>query len=731
MSTRREVTAKIAKVLFDEQEITSKVSEYYGSNTFSDEVMKRRFSTSLFSAFKKWQNGEEQVSAQQASEIANVMKEWALEIGATSYTHWFQPMTGLTAEKHDSFISINGESQIIERFSGSNLIVSEPDASSFPSGGLRSTFEARGYTAWDPSSPAFIREVEMGKTLCIPSVFVSYNGEALDKKLPLLRSDMALERAAKNLLSYFREEPVELVNSTCGAEQEFFLIDEGYYRLRPDLQLAGRTLLGAPSPKGQQLADQYFGSIKDRVLNYMNDIQREGYKLGIPLTTRHNEVAPHQFEFAPIFERSSLAADHNQLLMDILQKVARKHGMVCLLHEKPFAGINGSGKHVNWSLTDDRGANLLNPGETPHENWQFLAILTSIIYGVHKHSDLLRASIVNAGNEHRLGANEAPPAIMSIFLGTQLTEIIEALIAGKKIDKKGANLLETGLAHLPDFIQDHTDRNRTSPFAFTGAKFEFRAGGSSINISTPVTVINTIVADAFDVLVEKIEDAGINNENIDSKISKVLKEMLTESKSILFEGNNYSDEWLEEAEKRGLTNVPATADSLKAFLSESTIELFDRQSVFSKTELEARYNIWLELYNKILEIEAYTLSEIVQTQVLPGAYEFQIDIGNSLDVLKEMDDDDSIPLPIHAVDDRKEMFAKLTEDIYLVRKHLHKLDDMLKIIEHKDDEDKADYLYNDLKPHIEQIRKHVDHLENTMPDDLWKLPKYREMLFNL
>ncbi len=732
MSTRREVPAKIRqRPEMIPAETGTRVSAYFGENTFSEETMKKHLPQKVFEAYKVWQNGGEQISADYASMIADAMKDWALSLGATSYTHWFQPMTGLTAEKHDSFIAVNGDSQILEKFSGGNLIMSEPDASSLPSGGLRSTFEARGYTAWDPSSPAFIREVAFGKTLCIPSVFVSYHGEALDKKLPLLRSERALEAAAKRVVQLFANREVETVYSTCGAEQEFFLIDEGYYRLRPDLQLTGRTLVGAQSPKGQQLEDQYFGSIKDRVLNYMNDVEREAYKLGIPLSTRHNEVAPHQFEFAPIFEKSSIAADHNQLLMDIIQKIARKHGLVCLLHEKPFAGINGSGKHVNWSMSDELGNNLLSPGETPEENLQFMTVLTAIIRGVHEHADLLRASIGSAGNEHRLGANEAPPAIMSIFLGSQLFDAVEAVINGKSNGKGKTSKLDTGLAHLPSFIQDTTDRNRTSPFAFTGNKFEFRAGGSSTNVSTAVTVINTIVADSLNTLSDAITAEMEAGSLLQSATTKVLKIELDAHKAILFEGNNYSDAWVKEAEKRGLSNIPSTADALKAFVSNKSMDLFSSLDVMGEIELKARHSIWLELYNKLLTIEAATLEEIVQTQVLPTAYEFQIEVGNSLDVLKEMEDDDSIPLPIHAVDDRKEMFAHLTEDIYLVRKHLHKLQDMLKIISRKDDEEKADYLYNDMKPHVEQIRKHVDHLENTMPDELWELPKYREMLFNL
>lgn len=727
MSTRREITAHISSVKFDP--ITSeRVSTYFGQNTFSEEIMKRRLPASVFAAFKNWQATGVQLLPADADAIANTMKDWALDNGATSYTHWFQPMTGLTAEKHDSFIAVNGTLQIIEKFSRTNLIMSEPDASSFPSGGLRSTFEARGYTAWDPTSPAFIRETPMGKTLSIPSVFVSYRGEALDKKLPLMRSERALQNSAKRLVNFFRETPVTEIYSTCGAEQEYFLVDAGYYRLRPDLQLTGRTMIGAASPKGQQLDDQYFGSIKDRVLNYMMDVEREAYKLGIPVTTRHNEVAPHQFEFAPIFEKSGIAADHNQLLMDVMQKVALRHNLVCLLHEKPFAGVNGSGKHVNWSMGDNDGNNLLNPGATPEANEQFITILTAIIHAVWKHADILRASIASAGNEHRLGAHEAPPAIMSIFLGTQLFEIINSLIKGESLDRSTIAMLKTGMENLPSFMQDQTDRNRTSPFAFTGSKFEFRACGSSANISTAVTVLNTIVAESMDMISAKLEEA---KGKLDKKLPKILREVLMESQNILFEGNNYSKEWAEEASRRGLANIPGTAQALEAFITPKAFELFSKYNVFNNVELESRYNIWLEHYNKIRVIEAHTIEELVQTLVLPAAYQFQMDIGKSLEVLKNMADDDSIPLPIHAVDDRKEMFARLSTDIHEIRKHLHKLQDMLLIISHKDPIEQADYLYNDLTPHVERIRKHVDHLENTLPDSLWKLPKYRELLFNM
>ena len=475
MSLRQKILLKIKSTEFDKIEIPEKVSSYFGENTFSYETMEKRISKETFDAFKKWMNEGKIISLEQANEIANAMKDWAISKGATYYTHWFQPMTGLTAEKHDSFISITGPGKVIEKFSGSKLIQGEPDASSFPSGGIRATFEARGYTAWDPSSPAFIIESALGKTICIPTIFIAYHGEALDKKLPLLRSDDALNKAAVRLVQLFGHKDVKKVYSTCGPEQEYFLIDRNYYNLRQDLVMTGRTLVGAPSPKGQQLEDQYFGTIKERVLNYMFEVAKEAYKLGIPVMTRHNEVAPHQYEFAPIFEESNIAADHNQLLMEIMKKVALRHGLVCLLHEKPFAGINGSGKHLNWSLADDKGNNLLNPGETPEDNLQFLAVLAAVLRAVYLHSDLLRASVAMAGNEHRLGANEAPPAILSVFLGDQLTKILDMIIKGAKSKVSKTDIVDLGIARLPRFNKDSTDRNRTSPFAFTGAKFEFRS----------------------------------------------------------------------------------------------------------------------------------------------------------------------------------------------------------------------------------------------------------------
>lgn len=728
MSNRTQVTQMIEACPIPARETHPRVSNYYGCNTFNEETMKKMLNEKTFQAFKKWQEGGAVISEKQADEIANAMKEWAMGKGATSYTHWFQPMTGLTAEKHDGFISVNGKDQVLEKFSGSKLIQGEPDASSFPSGGIRATFEARGYTAWDPSSPAYIAEVELGKTLSIPSIFVSYTGEALDKKLPLLRSDAAINKAAIELLKLFGHD-VGNIFSTCGPEQEYFLIDERYYKMRSDLQLAGRTLLGEASSKGQQLEDQYFGSIKERILNYMNDVAEEAYKLGIPVTTRHNEVAPHQYEFAPIFERSNIAADHNQLLMDIMKKVAHRHQLVCLLHEKPFAGINGSGKHLNWSLADDKGNNLLNPGETPEDNLQFLTILTAVIQAVYQHADLLRASVACAGNEHRLGANEAPPAIVSIYLGEQLTKIVEAIENGKLKKTKKNDSFDFGVGLLPKVLVDQSDRNRTSTFAFTGQKFEFRAVGSSMNISTSIAVINTIVAEAFNSMTARIKTELKSNSDFNAAVLKVLSAIIQDSKHILFEGNNYSEEWLMEAKKRGLQNEPSTVEALKAFIKPANIALFEKHNVLSKVEMTSRYHIWVDTYDKIIDIEAKTLLELVNTQVLPPAYEFQITVANSLDILLDYSQDKNIKLVDGVVDDRKELFAELSANIYYIRKNVKELSAAIVKADKLGEVDRAKTYFTEIKPIMAHIRKHVDQLEAVMPDDLWELPKYKEMLF--
>ncbi|KMQ51207.1 Glutamine synthetase type III, GlnN [Chitinispirillum alkaliphilum] len=729
MSSRSDVTQTIETISVKKNLETAPVSSYYGINTFSELAMHKMVSDKTFKAFKKWQEEGSVITSQQADEIAHAMKEWAISKGATTYTHWFQPMTGLTAEKHDSFISMNDNCSVIEKFTGNNLIQGEPDASSFPSGGIRATFEARGYTAWDPSSPAFITEVEHGKTLCIPSIFISYTGEALDKKLPLLRSENAINCAAMEILKLFGHKDVKHVISTSGAEQEYFLIDASYYKMRSDLILTGRTIIGAPSPKGQQLEDQYFGSIKERMLNYMNEVSEEAYKLGIPVTTRHNEVAPHQYEFAPIYEKSNLAADNNQLLMDVMKKVALRHNLVCLLHEKPFAGVNGSGKHLNWSLSDDKGNNLLNPGETPEDNLIFLTVLVAVIHAVYNHSDLLRASVASAGNEHRLGANEAPPAIISIYLGEQLTKIVNMIESGKIEKAQKQDLIDLGVSLLPKFIKDTTDRNRTSPFAFTGQKFEFRALGSSMNVSTAIAILNTIVADSLNIISRRIE---AENKSLDfnSSVLKVLAGIISESKSILFEGNNYSDEWVNEAAKRGLPNRSSSPEALRAFITTKSIDLFERQKVLSRVELNSRYSIWLEMYVKMLDIEARTMLEIVNTQVLPSAYSYQTELAGGLELLRDLSDDTTVNIINGALADRKEVFENLTADIYYVRKNLKEMQPLLEKGETMSLEEKAQFYYSEIKPHMEHIRRHVDALESVMPDELWHLPKYRELLFN-
>ncbi|MGB7566781.1 MAG: glutamine synthetase III [Chitinivibrionales bacterium] len=729
MSIRMDVTQEIGPIELCKQDNFPKVSSYYGSNTFNELTMKKVLSEKTFNAFKKWQDEGAVISEKQADEIANAMKEWAIEKGATAYTHWFQPMTGLTAEKHDGFISVNGKDQVLEKFSGSKLIQGEPDASSFPSGGIRATFEARGYTAWDPSSPAFIAEVELGKTLCIPSIFVSYTGEALDKKLPLLRSDAAISKAAMELLKIFGHTDVKNVYSTCGPEQEYFLIDESYYKLRTDLQLTGRTLFGTSSSKGQQLEDQYFGSIKERILNYMNEVAEEAYKIGIPVTTRHNEVAPHQYEFAPIFEKSNIAADHNQMLMDIMKKVAHRHQLVCLLHEKPFAGINGSGKHLNWSLADDKGNNLLNPGDTPEDNLQFLTVLVAVIQAVYQHADMLRAAVAFAGNEHRLGANEAPPAIVSVYLGEQLTKIVDAIESGTLTKSKKSDLFDLGVGLLPKFIRDQSDRNRTSPFAFTGSKFEFRALGSSMNISTAIAVVNTVVADSFDSVTAQIKAELKKTSDLKKAVFSVLGKIIKDSKNILFEGNNYAQEWLDEAKRRGLPNEPSSPEALKAFIKPANIAMFERQGVLSKVEMKSRYHIWIDTYDKVIDIEAKTLIDMANTQVLPHAYEFQADVANGLDILLDYSKDKSIKLVDGAVEDRKELFSDLSAEVYYIRKNLKELSALLRKAEGLDEIERAGLYFMEVKPVMEHIRKHIDGFEAIMPDNKWLLPKYKEMLF--
>ena len=727
MGIRHEVLFRVKGVELKRIDLPKKVSSYFGENTFTMETMKKHISKATFEAFKTWMSEGKTISLAQAEKIANAMKGWAISKGATYYTHWFQPMTGLTAEKHDSFISITGPGKVVEKFSGSKLIQGEPDASSFPSGGIRATFEARGYTAWDPSSPAFIIESKLGKTLCIPTIFISYHGESLDKKLPLLRSEEALSKAAVGLLKLFRHKDVKKVFSTCGPEQEYFLIDKHYYDLRQDLVMTGRTLVGAPSPKGQQLEDQYFGTIKERVVNFMFEVAEEAYKLGIPLMTRHNEVAPHQYEFAPIFEESNIAADHNQLLMELMKKVALRHNLVCLLHEKPFAGINGSGKHLNWSLADNNGNNLLNPGDTPEDNLQFLAVLAAVLRAVYLHSDLLRASVAMAGNEHRLGANEAPPAILSVFLGDQLVKILEMIEKGVKSQVSKKDIIDFGIARLPRFNKDMTDRNRTSPFAFTGTKFEFRAVGSSQNISTPLTVINTIIAESLDYVALSIRKA--EGKDFNTTVMKVIAKIFKETKDIRFEGNNYAEEWLKEAKKRGLPNVASTAEALEALTKEKNISLFKEYRVFSKEELIARYHIWIHMYNLTLEIEANTLNEMVNSCVVPAGYEYERLLASNLKQLLALTKSETVKIDKAVINDQKGHLSDIATKIYYVRRNIKEMAKLLEKAQELKDGKRAKLYFDELRPLMEHIRRHVDDLERVVSDEDWDLPKYREMLF--
>ncbi|MFA5092533.1 MAG: glutamine synthetase III [Candidatus Omnitrophota bacterium] len=730
MNLRQNLLFKVKSIELKKIVSPIPVSTYFGQDTFSVEIMQKHVSKNTFQAFQVWIAEGKTISLAQAKEIAGAMKDWAIAKGATYYTHWFQPMTGLTAEKHDSFISFSGPGKVIEKFSGNKLIQGEPDASSFPSGGIRATFEARGYTAWDPSSPAFIIESTLGKTLCIPTIFISYHGEALDKKLPLLRSDEALNKAAVGLLKLFEHNKgVKKVISTCGAEQEYFLIDKHYYNLRQDLIMTGRTLVGAPSPKGQQLEDQYFGTIKERVLNYMFDVAAEAYKLGIPVMTRHNEVAPHQYEFAPIFEESNLAADHNQLLMELMKKIALRHGLVCLFHEKPFAGINGSGKHLNWSLADDQGNNLLNPGNTPEDNLQFLAVLSAVLRAVYLHGDLLRASVALAGNEHRLGANEAPPAIISVFLGQQLDNILNMIEKGVKSKVSKADIMDFGIGRLPTLSKDSTDRNRTSPFAFTGAKFEFRAVGSSQNISTPIAIINTIIAESLDYVAAEIKKAMGTKKDFNAAVLQVISKIVKETKDIRFEGNNYSEEWVKEARRRGLPNVSSTAQALETLAKKDNIALFEKYKVFSKEELVARYHIWIHMYNLTLEIEANTLNEMVNASVVPAGYKYERLLASALDKLVRLKKSVGLKVNAQALNDKKIHLTQVVSSIYYVRRNTLLMVKLLEQAKKLSDKKRAELYFSQLKPLMEHIRKHVDQLECVVSDDAWDLPKYREMLF--
>lgn len=709
------------KYSVEDKKDRNRVSSFFGKYTFNKTIMQEKLPRSVYLRLMSCIEEDIKLDIETANVVAHAMKEWALDNGATHFAHWFQPLTGSTAEKHDSFIEFVGPHEVIERFTGSQLVQGEPDASSFPSGGIRATFEARGYTAWDMSSPAFLRKNGLGITLCIPSAFISYTGEALDKKTPLLRSGRAVSMTALRLLRLIGNTASKKVISNLGPEQEYFLLDRDYYIRRQDFVLAGRSLLGAAPAKGQELEDQYFGSIRERIQSFMHDFEQELFKLGIPAKTRHNEVAPSQFEIAPIFEEANLAVDHNQLLMDTMKKVARRHGFSALLHEKPFAGINGSGKHLNWSIGTDDGINLLNPGKTPNENIQFLLFLIAVLKAVHRHSDILRATVAHSGNEHRLGANEAPPAIISVFLGDQLVSILDAIEKGEHLKATDAAIIDLGLSSLPVLSKDNTDRNRTSPFAFTGNKFEFRAVGSSQSISFPAAVLNLIVAESIDELADKIEKAGTSD--VRKTIFEIIREEIKTVKPVIFGGDNYSDEWQREAERRGLPNLKTTPEALKSYNTEKAKKLFEKYKVLSPVELTSRYHIHLEKYSKQLDIEANALYNMVSSQVLPAAYRFQKNLASSVREVSGLVPEDEIMPQRELLSRTISLVSGIQVDVVTLKSGF----ESARCIE--DEQLKAEAYCGSVKVKMEELRKKVDELEAIMDDDLWPLPKYWEMLF--
>ncbi len=703
---------------------SEKISDYYGSNVFNKDAMQKYLPKDAFKAVMAAIESGAKIDRKIAGEIANGMKVWAMSKGATHYTHWFQPLTGATAEKHDSFFDMN-DNTAIETFSSGALVQQEPDASSFPSGGIRNTFEARGYTAWDPSSPAFLMESPNGKTLCIPTVFVSYTGETLDYKAPLLKALHALDSAAVAVCEYF-DKDITKVSATLGIEQEYFLVDTALANARPDLSITGRTVFGHSPAKGQQLEDHYFGSIPDRVIAFMHDFEIESYKLGIPLKTRHNEVAPSQFECAPIFEEINLAVDHNQLLMDLMDKIARRHNFKVLLHEKPYAGINGSGKHNNWSLGTNTGKNLLSPGGNPKSNLMFLTFFINIIKAVHEHADLLRASIASASNDHRLGANEAPPAIMSIFLGAQLSRVlddIEKSVNDKKMSPEQKTDLKLNIGKIPEILLDNTDRNRTSPFAFTGNKFEFRAVGSSANSSNAMMVLNTIVAKQLEEFKKEVDAVIKKNVKKDEAILRILRKYIVDSKAIRFEGNGYSDEWKKEAKKRGLSNFTTTPVALDAFVTKKSLGLFEEMNIFSHREAEARHEIMLETYIKKIEIESRVMGDLAMNHIVPAAIRYQTLIAENVDSLKDCG------LRADSYATQIEMLKELSQHINGIKKNV----DAMNAARNKANNissirEKAIAYCDKVKEYFDSIRHHVDSLEMIVDDESWPMVKYRELV---
>ena len=696
------------------------IPEMYGSLVFNDKVMRSKLPKNMYKALKKTIENGTHLELDVANSVAVAMKEWATENGATHYTHWFQPMTNVTAEKHDSFISPTGDGQVIMDFSGKELVKGEPDASSFPSGGLRATFEARGYTAWDPTSPAFIKD----KTLYIPTAFCSYSGEALDKKTPLLRSMDVLNKEAVRILHILGNKEVRHIDTTVGPEQEYFLVDKDLYKKRKDLIFCGRTLLGASAPKGQEMEDHYFGALKPRVAAYMHDLDEELWKLGIPAKTKHNEVAPAQHELAPVFDTTNVAVDHNQLTMEIMKKVADKHNMVCLLHEKPFEGINGSGKHNNWSMSTDTGVNLLDPGKTPAENTQFLVFLVAVIKAVDDYADLLRVSVASAGNDHRLGANEAPPAIVSIFLGDELTDVLKSIENDTFFSNKHAVQMDIGAKVLPHFIKDTTDRNRTSPFAFTGNKFEFRMLGSAASVANPNIVLNTAVAEVLAEFSAALKD--VPEEEMESAVHALLKKTIEEHKRIIFNGNGYTDEWVEEAEKRGLYNLKTTPDALPHFIAEKNIALFTKHGIFTKEELFSRYEIWLENYYKTINIESNTLAEMIQKQVIPSVYTYVEKLADTAAAKKSVVADISVASEAALISKLSTLADTMAKDLETLKA------DTAKALASSDDVLACSKAYQEtVLEDMETLRKSADEAEALIPDELLPYPTYDELLFSI
>ncbi len=702
--------------------IGEKISSYYGSLVFGADAMYEYMSKKVFKEIQECTHSGNKLSRETADEVAAAMQSWAMDKGVTHYAHWFQPLTGRTAEKHDSFFTLDSNQQAIEEFNGSELAQQEPDGSSFPGGGLRTTFEARGYTAWDPTSPAFILEMKGGKTLCIPTIFVTYSGEAMDYKLPLLKSQTFLEEAAIKVGQYFQKD-IRRVNVTLGWEQEYFLIDEALFYSRPDLLMTGRTLIGKTAPKGQQLDDHYFGAIPERIYGFMRDLEIESHKLGIPVRTRHNEVGPGQYELAPMFEEVNVAVDHNSLLMDLMDKIAIRHKLRVLLHEKPFEGVNGSGKHNNWSMATNTGKNLLSPGKSPGKNLRFLAFFVTVIRAVKEHSALLRASVASASNDHRLGANEAPPAIISVFIGQTLTRILNDIEKKEQVDEKDVAEILDLLSKIPNLEKDNTDRNRTSPFAFTGNKFEIRMVGSTMNCAAPMTVMNTIVGAQLKDFYHKVEQSREDGVDLQLAILEQIRNYITESRDVLFEGDGYSVDWEEEAARRGLPNTPNTPDALPAYVSPKSIKLFGEANVLSERELNAHYEVMLENYILKRQIESRTLGEMVYNHIIPATIKYQSRIGENIRNMKACDfDEDQLSM-------QYDILQRIQGQLTRIKDGINQMTDIRRTAHEKPEAECAQMYAIDLIPVMEEVRIAVDRLEYLVDDADWPFAKYRELLF--